>query len=181
METRRMSDSGEAFLQVCHGNRSGAEQGSQLPGARLGPAGDTDPGDAGTDQAAGSQFGHLARAQQQDRFALETPEDLARQLHGHGAHRDRGLGDSGYRSGPVWRLETPMGGAPSAPFPRLPPDSLRRTPVSIVPGSGPLPEPWSRGCWRPGTRARPLPALSGCTDNVPASRAPASDSGAGIP
>ena len=54
-----------------------------------------DPGDPGADQAAGGQFGHLARPQEKNRLALETPEDLSGQFHRHGAHRDRGLGDSG--------------------------------------------------------------------------------------
>ena len=53
---------------------------------------------ASAPQVAGGLLAHLARAEQDDRAALEAAEDLLRERGGGGRHRGRALADRGLRS-----------------------------------------------------------------------------------
>ena len=77
-----------------HGDLAGDLTG-ELRGALLGAIGDEDGGCALLDEMTRGQFGHLARADDEDGLAAQAAEDLAGEVDGDGGDGDGGAADLG--------------------------------------------------------------------------------------
>jgi len=101
VEGNDLGGAGEAGAVDCkrpvgelHGDLAGDLTG-ELRGALLGAIGDEDGGCALLDEMTRGQFGHLARADDEDGLAAQAAEDLAGEVDGDGCDGDGGAADLG--------------------------------------------------------------------------------------